>query len=142
MQQPLIVLHEESLRMTHPVFAAAPADTRAVYIWDDEYVRRTSYSFKRFVFIYETLCALSVDILHGDTLEILQEINPSLIHIPGTTHPLIIERINRISQMYTVHLVEDEPFVQLGNAIDYKRFFQYWHHAEKTAFLHNGGLND
>ncbi|KTC97465.1 hypothetical protein Lgee_1786 [Legionella geestiana] len=142
MRQPLILLHEESLRMTHPVFQAAPAGTSAVYIWDDEYARRTAYSFKRFVFNYETLCHLNVDILHGDTLKILQDINPSIVYIPGTNNPLLIEVIDSIKAFYTVELVEDEPFVKLNKTMDYRRFFQYWNHAKKTAFLYNGGLDD
>ena len=91
MQQPLILLHEESLRMTHPVFHAAPNATRVIYVWDDAYVQCTAYSLKRLIFIYETLCGLAVDILRGDTRSTLQEINPSLVFIPHTNNPLLLE---------------------------------------------------
>ena len=140
-QQPLILLHEESLRMTHPVFHTAPDGTQVIYLWDDAYVHRTGYSLKRLIFIYETLCGLEVDILRGDTCTILQEINPSLVYIPMTNNPLLVEMIDSIRGVLSVEMVEDSPFVILKKPMESKRFFQYWSKAEKTAFLHDGGVN-
>jgi hypothetical protein len=140
-QQPLIVLHEESLRMTHPVFHAAPLCTKVIYIWDDIYVQRCKYSLKRLIFIYETLCTMDVAILRGKTLNVLQEINPSLVYIPYTNNPLLLELIDSISNKLPVEMVADEPFVVLKKPIESKRFFQYWSKAEKTAFLPNGGID-
>lgn len=141
MQQPLILLHEESLRITHPVFNAAPKNTRVIYVWDDAYVKRTEYSLKRFVFIYETLCELDVDILRGDMQDILQEINPSVVYIPYTNNPLLLELIDSIGEIVSIEIVADEPFVTLKKPLQAKRFFQYWSKAEKTAFLDNGDVN-
>ena len=141
-QQPLILLHEESLRMMHPVFNNAPEGTQVIYIWDDAYVQRTGYSLKRLIFIYETLCELEVDILRGDTCSILQEINPSLVYIPQTNNPLLVEMIDSIRGVLSVEMVEDSPFVILKKPMESKRFFQYWSKAEKNAFLHHGGVND
>lgn len=138
-QHSLIVLHEESLRMTHPVFYAAPLGTKVIYIWDDTYVQRCAYSLKRLIFIYETLCAMDVAILHGDTLNILQEIKPSNVYIPYTNNPLLLELIDTVRKVFPVQIVTDEPFVVLKKSIESKRFFQYWSKAEKTAFLINGG---
>jgi hypothetical protein len=140
-QQPLILLHEESLRMTHPVFHAAPQGVRAIYVWDDDYVKRTGYSLKRLVFIYETLTGLDVDILHGDTRRILQEINPTLVYLASTNNPLILEMIDSIGEVLPIEMVSDEAFVNLKNSMVFKRFFQYWRKAEKKAFLHDGGVD-
>jgi hypothetical protein len=140
-QHPLILLHEESLRMTHPVFQTAPKGLRTIYIWDDAYVKRTGYSLKRLIFIYETLCELEVDIIHGDTKSILEEINPSLVYIPGTNNPLLLEIIDSIRERLSIEMVEDLPFVHLKKTIEAKRFFQYWSKAEKTAFSQHGGIN-
>ncbi len=141
MKPALILLHEESLRMTHPVFHIAPEGTRVIYVWDDMYVQRAAYSLKRLIFIYETLCELEVDILRGDTRSILQEINPSLVYIPNTNNPLILQMIASIRELMSVEMVADDPFINLKQAIVFKRFFQYWRKAEKKAFLHDGGLN-
>ena len=141
MQQPLILLHEESLRMTHPVFHASPNGTRVIYVWDDAYVQRTAYSLKRLIFIYETLCELRVDIFRGDTRSTLQEINPSLVYIPRTNNPLLLEMIDSVREVVSVEMVADEVFVHLKKPMESKRFFQYWSKAEKTAFLHDGGMN-
>jgi len=139
-QSPLILLHEESLRMAHPVFKKAPEDTRVIYVWDDAYVQATAYRLKRLIFIYETLCELDLDILHGDTLTILQEINPSIVFIPSTNNPLLLKNIHSIGKILPIEVVEDEPFVLLKTT-ECQRFSQYWRKAEKTAFLHHGGVN-
>lgn len=141
MQQALILLHEESLRMTHPVFYAAPKNTRVIYIWDDAYVKRTAYSLKRLVFIYETLCGLEVEILRGDTRCILEEMNPSLVYVPSTNNPFYLEIIDSVREVLAVEMVADSPFVMFKKPMKALRFFQYWAKAEKTAFLHDGGVN-
>lgn len=140
-QPALILLHEDSLRMTHPVFDVAPEGARVIYIWDDSYIQRAGYSLKRLIFIYETLCGLEVDILRGDTLSILQDIHPSLVYIPQTNHPFLIEMIASIRKVLAVTLVADDPFVKFDKPMEAKRFFQYWSIAEKKAFLHDGGVN-
>jgi hypothetical protein len=140
-QHPLILLHEESLRITHPVFNAAPQDTRVIYVWDDAYFQRTSYSLKRLIFIYETLCGLELDILRGDVRSILQEINPSKVYIPFTNNPLLLEIIDSLSEIMSVQTIDDSAFVSIKKPIESKRFFQYWRQAEITAFLINGGVN-
>lgn len=142
MQEPLIFMHEESLRMTHPVFDAAPKGSRVLYVWDDAYVQRTGYSLKRLIFIYETLCGLDVEILRGDTKSIVHEINPSRVYIPNTNNPVLLQIIDSIREVLPVEMIEDSPFVILKKTMESKRFFQYWSKAEKTAFLHNGGVND
>ncbi|NDH08431.1 MAG: hypothetical protein EBY16_02210 [Gammaproteobacteria bacterium] len=140
-QQPLILVHEESLRMTHPVFHVAPRGTRVVYVWDDAYFVLTGYSLKRLIFIYETLCGLEVDIIRGDTRRILHEMNPSLVYIPLTNNPLLLEMIASVREVASVEMVADIPFVDLEKTMEFKRFFQYWRRAEKKAFLHDGCSN-
>lgn len=43
MSESLILLHQEALRKTHPVFDAAPAETKAIYVWDDAFFREANY---------------------------------------------------------------------------------------------------
>ena len=141
MNQPLIWLHEEALRSTHPVFTAAPKGTKAIFIWDDEYLRQLDYSLKRLVFIYETLCDLPIDILRGDTVSIIKETAPSLLYIPETNKPHLISIVGNLKSVATIEMIQDETFVTMTKSSDLKRFFPYWNAAQKTAFEKNGGID-
>ncbi|NDD58716.1 MAG: hypothetical protein EBZ47_05625 [Chlamydiae bacterium] len=138
-KQPLILLHEESLRNSHPIFLFAPKGTQVIYVWDDEYVLRSGYSLKRLIFIYETLCEMKVDILRGSTCDILQQISPSTVYIPTTNNCDLLEMIHSVKKVFPVEMVEDEPFVNLKKTMQYKRFFQYWSKVEKAASLQQEG---
>lgn len=141
MNAPLIWLHEESLRIMHPACNAAPNGTRAIYVWDDDYFRQANYSLKRLVFIYETLCELPIEIIHGNTLEVLRGFGPSTLYVPETNNPLITDIITVLKSALPVQIVENEAFAVVKNPTDFRRFFHYWKKAEKSAFLKNGGLD-
>ena len=141
MNQPLIWLHEEALRTSHPVFKAAPQGTRAIFIWDDDYLQKLSYSLKRLVFVYETLCSLPVDIIRGDTVSVIKELVPSQLYIPESHKPHLVQLINSLTVVTTVEIAQDDAFVQIPQTKDFKRFFKYWSLAEKTASLRNGGVD-
>lgn len=141
MNSPLIWLHEEALRMTHPVFKAAPENTKAIYVWDDTYFRKANYTLKRLIFIYETLCELPVDIIHGNTFDMIRECAPSTLYIPATNNPLIAKIIHDLKSAVPVHIAQDEAFAAIKKSSEFRRFFQYWNKAEKTAFLQNGGAD-
>lgn len=142
MTNSLVWLHEESLRANHKVFEVAPKGSKAVFVWDDNYFREANYSLKRLVFIYETLCELPVDIIRGETVCSLSELMPSSIYVPASSNPRITTLIERLKSATTVNVVNDDPFVQIDESLDFKRFFKYWNLAEKTAFLKNGGFSD
>jgi hypothetical protein len=135
----LIWLHEDALRATHPVFAAAGAGAEVVHIWDDTYLREADYSLKRLVFLYETLCELGIPIVHGDSVAILQEYEASHIFIPASLNPFI-EGVARRVKGKQITFVADEAFVTVSQSREFRRFFQYWNKAEKTAFLRDGGM--
>jgi hypothetical protein len=140
MNAPLIVLHEEALRATHPVFNAAPQGTKAIYVWDDAYLRQANHNLKRLIFIYETLCTLPVDIIKGNTARVIQELAPAALYVPATNNPLIVEIIQGLKAAVPVQIIEDEAFAPIKNPTDFTRFFQYWKKAEKSAYMHNGGV--
>ena len=137
----LIWLHEEALRLSHPVFKAVPNGTKAIYVWDDVYFHESNYSLKRLIFIYETLCELPIDIIRGNTLDVIRELAPPTLYIPATNNPLIVNIIASLEPTISLKIVEDEAFVVIKKPSEFRRFFQYWNKAEKTAFLHNGGVN-
>ena len=134
MNTPLIVLLEDSLRISHPVFSAAPAETRVIFIWDDAYFRQANYSLKRLVFIYETLCQMQIEIIQGETLELIDLLSPDQITTFFTTDLQIKEILTHLSSLYPVKIIKPDPFVIIPDSDDSKRFFQYWNQARKTAF--------
>ena len=142
MNQPLILLHEESLRISHPVFSAAGNTTKAIFIWDEAYFCQKDYSFKRLVFIYETLCQLPVDIIQGNTVEVISQLNPSILYIPEANNPELLDLINSLKTIVTTRIIQDEIFSVIKKPYNFKRFFQYWKKAEKSVFLYNAGTND
>ncbi|PZP85939.1 MAG: hypothetical protein DI582_04395 [Azospirillum brasilense] len=142
MNPPLILLHDEALRATHPVFAAAPEGCRAVFAWDDAYFQKAGYSLKRLVFMYETLCELPVDLLHASAWDVVQHLAPGRLYIPAASNPLLLGMIDTLRPLAPVTIVAEEPFVTIRKPIDARRFFQYWKKAEKTAFLSHGGAHD
>jgi len=141
MSPPILWLHEEALRISHPVFTAAGEGTRAIFIWDDAYLRARNYSLKRLVFIYECLCALPVEIVHGDMTAVLQTLAPERVFVPAASAPPLKETIaNATARMQVMH-VPDIPFVTIAREGAMRRFFPYWNKAEKTAFMPHGGTD-
>jgi hypothetical protein len=138
MNAPLIWLHEEALRLSHPVFKAVPNGTKAIYVWDGAYFRQANYSLKRLIFIYETLCELPIDVIRGNTLDVICKLTESTLYIPASNNPLIAEIINDVKTNVPVQIIEDETFAFIKKPREFRRFFQYWNKAEKTAFLQNG----
>ena len=133
----LVWLHEDALRQDHPVYTAAGEDVISYFFWDENYLQEMDYGFKRLVFIYETLCELPVNIIHGSTVEGLSKLaeNQSCekIYMPATSNPVLQEIIAELQHRLPVVVVEETPFVSLTKDLDIKRFFRYWKKAKKLA---------
>lgn len=134
----LIWLHEDALRLDHPVFARAP-EAQVVHIWDDAYLRAREYSLKRLVFLYETLCDLGVAVRPGETREVLRAQTPEALFIPQSPNPFIKQVAADLAAILPVTLVPDEPLVVLETDSVFRRFFAYWKHARATACLPDAG---
>jgi hypothetical protein len=137
----LIIVHEGALRADHPVFAAAGAESRAIFIWDEIYLKRAEYSLKRLVFMYETLCALPFEVVAGEMGEVIKTLSPTKIFVPETSNPQLRAWLETASAYAPITWVEDVPFVVLKKSMEPKRFFQYWNKAERSALLKNGGAD-
>ncbi|MFN8692832.1 MAG: hypothetical protein ACK5XX_00285 [Holosporales bacterium] len=142
MNQPKIWIHDEALRRSHPVFKVAPVAAKAVFVWDDDYFKESGYSLKRLVFIAEALSELGVTVVRGDTKDVFRSFAPSMLYIPVSANPLIRKRVEALKTIMPTTLVEDEPFAVINKPETIKRFFQYWKKAEKSVFLHNGGVRE
>jgi hypothetical protein len=139
MTNPIILLHEEALRITHPIFKVVPEGTKTIYIWDDSHFARANFSLKRLIFIYETLCELPIEIIQGQTLSVVRELAPSSLIVPATNNPLIASTIETLKAIVSVQIVSDKEFSVTKNTSNFQSFFQYWKKVEKSAFLHDGG---
>jgi hypothetical protein len=136
MTKPVYWIHDKALSNRTAISSDA---IRRLFIWDDAYLKRQSYSFKRLVFIYETLCEMNIEVLRGDTLTILGALAPSHITTNHTTDTTLKKLITTVSQEFEMTLAYEPAFVRNIDIPDARRFFKYWKKANKNAFLINGG---
>ena len=141
MSENLILFHDEALRINHPVYAAAPQGTKAIFVWDDTYFRAANFSLKRLIFIYETLCELGIEIICGDIAVIINELAPRKLYVAKSNNQLISKQISMLKSVTQIEEIDDEAFAKITKPADYRRFFQYWNKAEKSAFQQNGGAD-
>ena len=134
----IVLLHEKSLRIPDAVVDRLEKDTRVIYVWDDAYYKNRGYSLKRLVFIYETLSKLPVQILRGDTIQILGSFNPKKVLIPFTADIGLTKLSQSLSRSFNVEIVRDDLFCEEDFSFETKRFFKYWKKAKKTVFLRDG----
>ena len=145
----LIILHEDALRLSHPIFNDQTKSLsdhsdwkKPVFIWDPDYFADAGYSFKRLVFIYETLSAMPVDIYYGKMNDVIVALieQESLTHlfIPKTPNPQLCHFIEFASHQLPTHIIDDDAFVSLERAPDLGRFFRYWNKDKKAALYHDG----
>ena len=134
----LFYIHDKALGSDCSIFSRTNSETKAVFIWDDYYFKQRGYSLKRLVFIYETLLELPLEIIHGNTLDILSEENFDHIVIPYSSDQVLKTLFSKIEKIKTVQYLFETPFVNLDRTVEFKRFFKYWNQAKKTAFLTNG----
>ena len=139
MAREVIWLHDKALNLPQLEELGASEQRPALFVWDDGYFRSRAYALKRLVFIYETLCALPVVIVHGDTLAVLQQRAPNAIKTFFTADTHIRAIIERLAQAHRVEVISPEPFVRIAEDYQFRRFFKYWNQARRTAFLVNGG---
>ena len=130
----LLYIHEKGLGDNQPIFSRMTADSKALFIWDDDYFKKRNYSLKRLVFIYETLISMPVEIVHGKTSEIVKEIAPKKVITTYTTDPELRRLIREMSKELELEFVYPDAFVHIDDKFDFTRFFKYWNKAKKTAF--------
>ena len=126
----LVWMHEDALRLDHPVFDGTEGAADAVFIWDDEHLEAMGYSFQRLVFIYETLCELGVAIYRGPTHDMLIRLADSrgktTIRVADSPNPALRALRELLAQHLAVHCIEEPAFVTPERDPDLRRFFRYW----------------
>ena len=135
----IIWLHDKALNLPQLSALGASQQSPALFIWDDDYFRSRAYALKRLVFIYETLCALPVEIVQGDTLVVMQQRAPETIKTFFSADTRIRAITDRLAQEHRVEVIRPRPFVPIDADYQFKRFFKYWNKAKRTALLVDGG---
>ena len=134
----LFYIHDKALGSDCSIFSRTNSETKAVFIWDDYYFKQRGYSLKRLVFIYETLCSMPVDIIYGTTGDVINMLAPKKI-ITSFTADLPIQKIFKdISKQFELEFVYQPSFSQIDDSFEFKRFFQYWNKARKSALRIDG----
>ena len=108
----IVLLHEKSLRIPNAFVGLVNNDTKVIYVWDDEYYKNRGYSLKRLVFIYEALCKLPVQILRGDTTQILTSLNPQKVFIPFTADTGLTKLSQGLAHSFNVEIIKDDLFCE------------------------------
>ncbi len=121
----VVWLHDDSLRHWY-------GDSPAVYVFDDEKLKRERWSLKRIGFIYECLLELPVEIRLGDPVaEMLafQKLhNAEQVLAMQTPDPHLQKQILKMQ----AETVPEIPFVELAGKVDLKRFSRYWAKTERA----------
>ena len=118
MADKLLLVHDKALRSCLDVYEASES-FKAVHIWDDEYYRSQKYSLKRLVFIYETLLDLPLEIIHGNTLDILSGENSDHIVIPYSGDQVLKTLFSKIEKIKTVQYLFETSFVNLDRTVEF-----------------------
>lgn len=126
----LVWLHEKGLVFDNEILRN---NIKKIYIWDDEYLRKRNYSLKKLVFIYETLSEMDIDIIYGNTLEILQSFEADEIFTTNTVDSEIKKFFNQISEKTKLIIAKNNNLVDFDEKQNVTRFFQYWNKAKKKV---------
>ncbi|NBV06753.1 MAG: hypothetical protein EBS06_05915 [Proteobacteria bacterium] len=139
----LIWLHEDALSKNHLLFKQAPKNCLTFFVWDEEYFKEMDYSFKKLVFIFETLNEMDCEIYQGRSIEVIrqlaQENNSSEIFIAATPNPLLQSIATNLKDKIEIKIIAEKPFVLLKSEVNLKRFFNYWNKAKESAMTKDGG---
>ena len=122
----LFWLHDESLALP----ADYQADDLLIYIWDEDYFAQQQWSFKRRLFIYETLCELPVAIFAGKTLEVITALSLEHaideIRVQKALDPQLQQLIDLVASELAVSQTAYPQLFADQSLKPAKRFHAYW----------------
>lgn len=139
MTHDIIWLHDKALNALPLINQNEQLKT--YYIWDEHYFKSRSYTLKRLVFIYETLCEMPILIIKGNTVDVIDSLKPHTIKTWHTPDTVVKGIMRQLSDNHSVEIIKPKPFVDVSEKDDFIRFFKYWNKAKKTAFLKDGGFD-
>ena len=134
----LVWVHDAALRRSHPVFQAADGTAKAVYIWDESYLRDSRIGFNRMAFVLEALDLMAVEVHEGDTVQTLKKlceawgINQVVVALSPCPH--LNRLINQVKTFITVTVVPDILFSPVQVDRPATRFFSYWNQVKPVIY--------
>jgi hypothetical protein len=132
----IIWVHGDCLSPYGPALMAHPG-APAIFVWDDELLRRSRISLKRIVFLYECLLELPVEIRRGDVaaevLAFARAHGARRIITTQSPAPRFDAIRAQIEDELPVEALPVAPLVDYDGPFDLKRFSRYWSVAEPYA---------
>jgi deoxyribodipyrimidine photo-lyase len=141
MLKPVLWIHGEALGPANPALAAHPG-VPAVFVFDRELIAQAGLSLKRLGFLYECLLELPVTLRHGDVVEELltfaRRHGADGVVTSAAVDPRFAAQRERIAAELPLQVLEPEPFVELPEPLDLRRFSRYWRQAEPVLWARAG----
>ena len=135
----LIWLHEEMLRLEHPIFEVANSNAHTFFIWDEKHFINASVNFERLVFIYETLLELPVTIYQGDARDIISKLSYKFgvteVFTPDAKSIALRRLFEKLKYTVDLNVIEETKLFRYDEEIEYMRFFQFWRAIENRRQL-------
>lgn len=125
----IVWIHADCLRRDCAAFREYPT-VPALFVWDDVVLRGYGLSLKRMVFLYECLLDLDVAIYRGDVATEVRAF--AVLHAAttivtmGTPAPRFATIVADLRTTHTVAVLADEPFAEVPDGVDIKRFSRFW----------------
>jgi hypothetical protein len=133
---PVVWVHGDALTPTHPALHAYP-DAPALFVWDDDLLKRYNISLKRILFMYECLLEMPVTIRRGDVaaevLAFAAQYEATLIATQPSPAPRFEAIRTQLEQHLPVELHHADGLTPPQKDFPLKRFSRYWRKAEPYA---------
>ena len=136
--KPLLWLHTDSLNPGSPMLLAHPGSP-AVFIWDTEWITRSSIALKRLVFLAECLREMpgTIELRAGDpATELLAAVKASgadYVLAQRTPDPRLQAAALAVQKQVPVVWYDPPSFAEDSRTFDLKRFSRYWKRAQSSA---------
>ncbi len=141
MLKPVLWIHGEALGPANPALLAHP-EAPAVFVFDRELIAQAGLSLKRLGFLYECLLELPVTLRQGDVAEevlaFASRHGADGVVTTAAVDPRFSQLRQRIAAQLPVQVLDPEPFVELPESVDLRRFSRYWRRAEPVLWARAG----
>jgi len=129
----------EAIQWIHDDLLQVSSDLPAVYVFDEEKLRREDWSLKRIGFIYECVLELPVTIRKGDPVSEVAQFahnhGANTIRVSRTPDPRLQSQARQLADQFKIDTWEPARFVNLSRPVDLKRFSRYWQEASRALGL-------
>lgn len=134
MSETIVWIHGDCLDPRQEALRRHPA-APAMWVWDDALLQRRQITLKRILFIYECLLDLPVAIRRGrvaqEILAFAAEHGATAVATAGSVSPGFEAICDKLRDAGLQLLIYDpEPFVDLPQEPDLRRFSRYWRAAQ------------